>query len=119
MQELTTLLTAITPGDWLLIKNEDSISIVVKPDPLNVTAGQVIIEVGGLHPPEIEANAKLVLLAKEAVPTLLDANAKLGAALTAALELLEAASVVVEPADKHRWATLTDALDALGVQAKS
>ena len=24
MQELTTLLTAITPGDWLLVKNEDA-----------------------------------------------------------------------------------------------
>ena len=39
MQELTALLDATTPGTWLLMKNEDSISVVAQTDPEGAAPG--------------------------------------------------------------------------------
>lgn len=116
MQELMTLLDKVTPGEWLLVRAEASVQVVVKTDPLRLNEGQVIMEIGGLTPVEMEANAKLIVLAKKAVPFLVEANTKLSAALAAALAVMEKADVVVPPEHGDVWATFAAALETIEVK---
>ena len=119
MEELTTLTKAITQGQWLAVKNGDStISLVVRPNPLTPDEVQVIIEVGGLTPEETTANTKLIMVAQEAIPKLLNLNELCTTALTAALKVLEVGSVTIEAQHQPEWDALTTALAAIGVQPK-
>jgi hypothetical protein len=119
MQEITKLLGEITPGEWLYIKNEESISVCVADAEGDENQARVFMEVGGRSIAEAEANAKLVMLAQSAIPTVLDANSKLSAALTAALNILSVAEVSVPQEAAGAWQELNDRLTALNITVEA
>lgn len=119
MQELNDLFTKTTQGDWLFVGNDDgSISVAVRRDPTKLEEASVFMEISGATEEETKANARLVMLAKNAVPKLLDNNEKLTNALTLALTLMEKANVVVEGAALPIWVDLEAALKTLGIATK-
>ena len=119
MQEITKLLSEVTQGEWLYIKNEESISVCVADTENDETQARVFMEIGGRSGEEAEANAKLVMLAQSAIPKVLDANSKLSAALTSALNVLSVAEVSVPAEAADAWQDLNDKLTALNITVET